>query len=101
MRHPRLLEALQGHLALTAAPASPSLPPHTPPLLWQKGWLLPVVGRGNCHMGLWLGDWTDTQYGRQMKVQIKPSMPGKNIYPPHLLASSARYLGTNVSALFH
>lgn len=59
-------------------------------------------------MGLWLGDWRDTQYCRQMKVEIKPSMPERgwgvgddDTYPLHLLASSARYLGTNISALFH
>jgi len=49
-------------------------------------------------MGLGLGGQRDIQYGRQMKVEMKP---GKNTHPPHLLATSARYLGTNISTLFH
>lgn len=100
MCDPRLLEAFQGHLALTSAPTSPSLPPHTPCLLlWHKGWLLPVVRRANYHMGLWLGDWRDTKHSRQMKVEIKPSRRGKytlSISLPPL----PDYLGTNISASF-
>lgn len=71
-----MAEGSEGHLALTAAPTSP----HTPLLLlWQKGLLLAVVGRGKCHMGLWLGGWRDIQYSRD-EGGDKAKYAGENLY---------------------
>lgn len=91
MSQPRLLEALQGHLALTAAPASPSLPLHTlPPSSGKKAGSFQLWGGATA---IWACGWEGHQI-QQMEESGDKSKHAKEKHvaspPPYLLSQIFR-----------